>query len=145
MKDEIVPIATIGNLLATVVLGVLGDALILMIAPHPITATDHVWWALIFAALVHRLGPWSFSHYRHLTGLASWPNIHDWAIRYPGLWGWIEFAKWWWVVAVVVTLSITFWLVWRRPNQPDQHLRGTHLADDIKTYRRLRQELEQEE
>lgn len=145
MNTDRTPIATIGMLLATAILGILGDALILTIAPRPLTASDHVWWALIPAALIHRLGPWVFLHYRHLTGLASWGNIHAWATRYPGLWRWITVAGWWWIIAAVLTSVITIWLVWRTPNKPDEFLRGTRLPEDIKAYLRLQRDLKREE
>lgn len=145
MNTDHTPIATIGALLATVILGIIGDALILTIAPRPLTASNYVWWALIFSSLIHKLGPWAFSHYRHVTGLASWAKIHAWATRYPGLQGWVTVAGWWWAIAAVLTLVITILLVWRTPHKPDQFLRGTHLTENIKAYRQLQRDLEREE
>lgn len=145
MKDEIVPIATVGSLLATIVLGILGDALILMIAPQPLVPTRHVWWALIPIPLIHHLGLSLLSEYCRLVHLPEWSSIHSWAIRYPGLWGWITFATWWWTIAAAISFGITLWIVWRRPHKPDQFLRGTHLTEDIKAYRRLQRDLEREE
>ncbi|MGH8225512.1 MAG: hypothetical protein ACRER1_05105 [Gammaproteobacteria bacterium] len=145
MKDDNSPLATILCIIGIFLIGFVADALILMIAPPPISVRHLPWWGLIGLCVVRHFGAGAVSHYLSAFHLASWPHIAAWAHYYPGYWGWIVVARWWWLVAAIISLVTTFRFVWRTPKRPDQHRRGTQLSTDMSAYRQLIHDLKNEE
>lgn len=144
MKSDNTPLATIFCILCIPLIGIAGSAFIFMIAPSPITVQNRQWWGLIFVALVHAFGQWGLSHYLAIFNLPHWPQIIAWAHTNPGYWRFIVIARWWWLIAAIISISITFWWVWRNPSPRDKHRRGIRLESDLNAYRRLIRELRNE-
>lgn len=144
MKDDNVPMATILCLVGTLVIGLAGDAVIFMIAPPPISVRHIAWWGLVGLGVVHYFGAGAVSHYLSAFDLPAWFHIVAWTHHYPGYWRWLVVARWWWLVASMIALLVTFRWVWRTPNGSDQHRRGTRLSHDLRAYQELIHELKHE-
>jgi hypothetical protein len=144
MNKDNVPMATILCLFGICLIGIAGDAVILIIAPHPITVASSTWWGVIGLGVVHHFGAGAVAHYSSAVHLPPWQQILAWAHQHPGYWRWISVARYWWLVAFFASVGFTLWWVWRTPASSDQHRRGTRIASDQRAYRQLINQLKNE-